>query len=99
MIKKLIGNTPLIRIKYKYKNIKREMYAKLEYYNYTGSIKDRIIYHIITKAKEEKLLKDNQPIIEATSGNTGISIAAICSILNLKCIIVMPINSNIERPV
>jgi len=97
MIKKLIGNTPLIRIKYKYKNIKREMYAKLEYYNYTGSIKDRIIYHIITKAKEEKLLKDNQPIIEATSGNTGISIAAIGALLNHEVHIFMPNWASRER--
>lgn len=97
MIKKLIGNTPLIRIKYKYKNIKREMYAKLEYYNYTGSIKDRIIYHIITKAKEEKLLKDNQPIIEATSGNTGISIAAIGALLKHEVHIFMPNWASRER--
>lgn len=97
MLKKLIGNTPLIRIKYKYKNISREMYAKLEYYNYTGSIKDRIIYHIITKAKKENKLKDKQPIIEATSGNTGISIAAIGALLNHEVHIFMPDWASRER--
>ena len=90
MIKKLIGNTPLVRIKYKYKNVNREMYAKLEYYNYTGSIKDRIIYHIINKAKKENILKENQPIVEATSGNTGISLAAIGALLNHPVHIFMP---------
>lgn len=97
MIKKLIGNTPIIKIKYIYKNINREMYAKLEYYNYTGSIKDRIIYHIITKAKKENKLKDNQPIIEATSGNTGISIAAIGALLNHEVHIFMPNWASRER--
>lgn len=90
MIKNLIGNTPLIRIKFKYKNVTREMYAKLEYYNYTGSIKDRIIYHILNKAKKEKRLYDNQPIVEATSGNTGISLAAIGTLLKHKVHIFMP---------
>lgn len=97
MIKKLIGNTPLIRIKYKYKNVNREIYAKLEYYNYTGSIKDRIIYHIITKAKQEKRLKDNQPIIEATSGNTGISLSAIGALLGHEVHIFMPNWASRER--
>ncbi len=73
----LIGNTPLIKINYKYKNKQNYLYAKLEYYNLTGSIKDRVAYYIIKKAKEENKLKDNQPIIEATSGNTGISFASL----------------------
>ena len=77
MIDKLIGNTPMIRIKYKYKENIKEIYAKLEYYNYTGSIKDRMAYYIIKKAKENDNLKEQQPIIEATSGNTGISLSAI----------------------
>ena len=50
------------------------MYAKLEMFNLTGSIKDRVAYYIIKNAKEKGILRENMPIIEATSGNTGISI-------------------------
>ena len=53
MIDKLIGNTPMIKIKYKYKGIERNIYSKLEYYNYTGSIKDRIVLNIIKSAKRD----------------------------------------------
>ena len=77
MIDKLIGNTPLIKITYRYCGQIKSVYAKLESFNYTGSIKDRVVYHIIKKSKELNLLKDNMPIVEATSGNTGISLAAI----------------------
>lgn len=75
-MKKLIGNTPLIAIKYKEKEAEKIIYAKLEYYNLTGSIKDRIVYNILTEATDKNELKPNQPIIEATSGNTGIALAA-----------------------
>ena len=77
MINHLIGNTPMVKIKYRYQNQEKYIYAKLEYYNYTGSIKDRIVYYILNKSKELGLLKEGQPIVEATSGNTGISFAAI----------------------
>lgn len=73
----LIGNTPLIKITYKYNDVFRSMYAKLEYYNYTGSIKDRIAYYIINKSYRDGTLKKGMPIIEATSGNTGISFSAL----------------------
>ncbi len=72
-----IGNTPMIKIFYLLNNEERSVLAKLEYFNLTGSIKDRIVFHIINKAQEEGRLKKNMPIVEATSGNTGISIAAI----------------------
>ena len=74
---KTIGNTPLVKIKYQYNQKTNYIYAKLESYNLTGSIKDRTAYYIITKAKERGTLKDGMPIIEATSGNTGISLAAL----------------------
>lgn len=89
-INKLIGNTPTVRIKYKYKDEIRFVYAKLEYYNYTGSIKDRIINYIIQKKKKEKKLKDKMPLIEATSGNTGISLAALGKLYNHPVYIFMP---------
>ena len=54
-LSKLIGNTPMIKIKYRSENREGYVYAKLEYYNYTGSIKDRLAYYIIKKSKEEKI--------------------------------------------
>ena len=73
----LIGNTPMINIKYTYKGKENNIYVKLEMFNITGSIKDRVAYYIIKNAKEKRILKENMPIIEATSGNTGISLAAL----------------------
>ena len=89
-LSKLIGNTPMIKIKYRYENRKGYVYAKLEYYNYTGSIKDRLAYYIIKKSKEEKILKENQAIVEATSGNTGISFAALGAYFSHPVHIFMP---------
>ena len=89
-IDNLIGNTPIIKIKVKYKEKIINVYAKLEYYNYTGSIKDRVANYIISTSKKEGTLKENMPIIEATSGNTGISFAAIGSYYNHPVHIFMP---------
>ena len=89
-IEKLIGNTPMIKIIVKYNKKIINVYAKLEYYNYTGSIKDRIANYIILKSYEEKTLKKNMPIVEATSGNTGISFAALGSYYNHPVHIFMP---------
>ncbi len=87
---KTIGNTPLIKIKYQYEGKINYIYSKLESYNLTGSIKDRVAYYIISKAKEEGELKDNIPIIEATSGNTGISLAALGKYYHHPVYIFMP---------
>ena len=73
---KHIGNTPMIKIKYKNNEKINYIYTKLESYNPTGSIKDRVAYYMINKAKERGKLKENMPIVEATSGNTGISLSA-----------------------
>lgn len=97
MLDKLIGNTPLIKINYEYLGEKKSILAKLEYYNYTGSIKDRMAYYIITKSKEMGLLKNNMPIIEATSGNTGIALSAIGAYFNHDVHIFMPDWASIER--
>lgn len=96
-MKELIGNTPMIKINYKYKDKIRSVFAKLEYYNLTGSIKDRLVYFIINNAKEEGTLKDKQCIVEATSGNTGISLAAIGSFYKHPVHIFMPEWASIER--
>lgn len=87
---RVIGNTPMIKIEYKYKEKVNYIYAKLEYYNLTGSIKDRMVNYIINKAMEKGELKENQAVIEATSGNTGISLAAIGARYNHPVYIFMP---------
>lgn len=97
MLKKLIGNTPMIKIDYKFKDRLGSVYAKLEYYNYTGSIKDRLAFYIIKKAKEDGLLKEGQPIVEATSGNTGISLAAVGAFYGHPVHIFMPEWASKER--
>lgn len=87
---KNIGNTPMIKIIYKNGDNLNYIYTKLEYYNPTGSIKDRMVNYILDKAKVEGTLKDNMPIIEATSGNTGIAIASYGARYNHPVYIFMP---------
>jgi len=96
-IGKLIGNTPMIKINCYHEGIKKSVYAKLEWYNFSGSIKDRAAYYILKQAKERGELKDNQPIVEATSGNMGISIAAIGGALGHTVHIFMPDWMSYER--
>lgn len=95
----LIGNTPIIRLKNiesKY-NLYFKLYAKLEYLNPFGSIKDRIGYHIISQLIKNKTINNNTTIIEATSGNTGISLAHVCNYYKLPLIIVMSEKMSKER--
>ena len=89
-ISNLIGNTPIIKIKYEYNSNIKYVYTKLEYYNLTGSIKDRVAYYIIINAKKRGILKEKMPIIEATSGNTGIALAALGKYYNHPVYIFMP---------
>ncbi len=93
----VIGNTPMIKIKYRYKGKQSNIYAKLEMFNLTGSIKDRVAYYIIKNAKEKGILKENMPIIEATSGNTGISISALGAYYKHPVYIFMPDWASKER--
>ena len=85
-----IGNTPMIKIKYKYKGEENYIYTKLEFYNITGSIKDRVAYYIIKKAYENGDLQKGQIIVEATSGNTGISLSAMGAYFGNPVHIFMP---------
>ncbi|MGG7077149.1 PLP-dependent cysteine synthase family protein [Clostridium sardiniense] len=96
-LKELIGNTPLIEILFTYKGKEMKIYTKLEYYNYSGSIKDRMALYILEKAYKENKLKPYDRIVEATSGNTGISFASIGSLLNHPVTIFMPEWMSIER--
>jgi len=94
---KLIGNTPMIKIKYKYKNKVNYIYVKLEQYNLTGSIKDRMVQYIIEEEKRKNNLRKEMSIIEATSGNTGISFAALGVKYNHPVYIFMPDWASKER--
>ena len=94
---KLIGNTPMIKLNYEYNGKLKSIYVKLEYYNLTGSIKDRVAYYIIKNAKKRGELKDGMPIIEATSGNTGIALAALGTYYNHPVYIFMPDWASKER--
>ncbi len=96
-IKSLIGNTPLLKINYTYKGRKRVIYAKAENHNMTGSIKDRIALHIINNSYKKGLLKEGNPIFEATSGNTGIAFSAVGRALGHPVTIFMPDWMSSER--
>ena len=96
-IEKLVGNTPMIKINYEYESEKRSIYTKLENYNYSGSIKDRIALYIIQKERENGNLQEKQSIVEVTSGNTGISFSAIGALFGHPVHIFMPDWVSIER--
>ena len=85
-----VGNTPLIKIGH-------QLYAKLETVNPTGSIKDRPIKYIVERAIQSGEITENTVLVEATSGNTGISLSALGTSLGLKVKIVMPRNMSVER--
>ncbi len=96
-IEKLVGNTPMIKIDYEYEGKHGSIYAKLEYYNYSGSIKDRIALYIIQKEKELGNLAEGQTIVEVTSGNTGIAFSAMGALLGHEVHIFMPDWVSLER--
>lgn len=86
----VVGNTPMLKINYMYKGKEDYIFAKLESYNMTGSIKDRVAYYIIQKAYESGELKEGKKIVEATSGNTGIALSALGTYFNNPVRIYMP---------
>jgi cysteine synthase A len=89
-LRRLTGNTPLLGIHYRFEGRERCVYAKSEQLNMTGSIKDRMALHILRKAYEEGKIRPGDTIAEATSGNTGISFAALGSALGHPVLIFMP---------
>jgi cysteine synthase len=93
----LIGQTPLVKINKINPNPAAEIYAKLEWFNPMGSLKDRIALTMIEAAEKEKRLTKGKIILEATSGNTGISIAWVAALKGYKCVIVMPKGVSEER--
>ncbi len=98
-VTELIGNTPLFEltnIEKKF-DLKAKLVAKVEYFNATGSVKDRIARQMILDAEEKGLLKEGSTIIEPTSGNTGIGLAAVGTSKGYRVIIVMPETMSVER--
>ncbi|MCQ2481316.1 MAG: cysteine synthase A [Clostridia bacterium] len=95
----LIGNTPLLELSNieKAEGLEATILAKLEYFNPAGSVKDRIALSMINDAEEKGILKEGATIIEPTSGNTGIGLAAVAAARGYKIIIVMPDTMSVER--
>ena len=93
MLDKVIGNTPMVKIDFEYLGKKLTTYVKLEMFNLTGSIKDRVAYYMLKNGN----LKEGAEIVEATSGNTGISLAALGAFYNHKVHIFMPDWASVER--
>lgn len=95
----LVGNTPLLKANnfIKANNLQADIYAKLEYFNPAGSVKDRIAKAIIEDAEEKGILKEGSVIIEPTSGNTGIGLASVATVKGYRIIITMPETMSVER--
>jgi cysteine synthase A len=93
----LVGDTPLVRINKLGSVDRAEIFAKVEFFNPGGSVKDRVALGMIRVAEEEGKLNPGSTIIEPTSGNTGIGLAMIASNRGYKCVLVMPETMSVER--
>lgn len=98
-VTELIGKTPLLELTHieKAYDLKAKVVAKVEYFNATGSVKDRIAKAMIEDAEDKGILKEGSVIIEPTSGNTGIGLAAVGTSKGYRVIIVMPETMSVER--
>jgi cysteine synthase A len=96
-VTELIGNTPLVRLRKLIKNGKASIVAKLEFFNPSHSVKDRIGVAMIDAGEKAGAIKPDTVIIEPTSGNTGISLAMICAARGYKCLLTVPEPLSIER--
>ena len=89
-LRRIVGNTPLLAVDYRFRGERRRLFAKSENLNMTGSVKDRMALHVLYKAHSQGAIAPGAPIMEATSGNTGISFAAIGRALGHPVHIFMP---------
>jgi S-sulfo-L-cysteine synthase (O-acetyl-L-serine-dependent) len=96
-ITQLIGNTPMVKVQRLNPNPNVELWVKLEGTNPGGSVKDRAAYNMISQAIERGEIRPGMELIEATSGNTGIALAMVASMLGLKMTLVMPASATRER--
>lgn len=92
-----IGNTPLVKLNKVTRGVRAQVYAKLEFMNPGGSVKDRIGLGMIERAEREGTLKPGGTIVEGTSGNTGVGLAIAAAIKGYKCIFVMPDKMSEEK--
>src|ERR1700721_2677104 len=93
----MVGNTPLLSVRFRFRDKEYTVFAKAEFLNLTGSLKDRMALHVLHSAYLKGQIKPNDTIVEATSGNTGIAFAAIGRALGHPVIIYMPDWMSIER--
>ena len=96
-ITELVGNTPLVKINFASQESGATILGKCEFMNPTSSVKDRIGFNMIRRGMESGLIKEDTLIIEPTSGNTGIALAANCAALGLKLVLTMPESMSVER--
>ncbi|MBN1890951.1 MAG: cysteine synthase A [Thermoflexales bacterium] len=96
-VTELVGNTPLVRIRRLTQGCAADVVAKLEFYNPTHSVKDRIGVAMIDAAEQAGLIKSDTIILEPTSGNTGIALAMVCAARGYKCALIMPDTMSKER--
>lgn len=96
-ITEAIGNTPLLKLEKLSKECNANIFAKCEFFNPTSSVKDRIALGMIEDALQSGAIKADTTIIEPTSGNTGIGLAAVCAAKGIKLILTMPESMSIER--
>ncbi len=89
-LRHMVGNTPLLAVRFRYRDEPRTIYAKAEHFNMTGSIKDRMAFHVLKRAYETGAIRPGDAIAEATSGNTGIAFAAVGRALGHPVVIFMP---------
>ncbi|TLD85499.1 cysteine synthase A [Helicobacter sp. MIT 05-5294] len=96
-ITEAIGNTPLLKLRALSNEAQANIYAKCEFFNPSGSVKDRIALGMIEEALKDGTIHQGTTLIEPTSGNTGIGLASICAAKGLKLILTMPASMSIER--
>jgi len=92
-----IGNTPLVQIRQTQEVINAKVFGKVEAYNPGHSAKDRVALYMVEKAEREGKIKPNATIIEATSGNTGFSLAMVCSLKGYKCVLTVTSKTSNEK--
>lgn len=92
-----VGETPLVKLRSVTKGSKHNFFAKVEYFNPGGSIKDRVALAIVEAAEKRGQLKPGGTIVEATSGNTGVGLALVAAVKGYKCIVVMPQKMSEEK--
>jgi len=96
-ITQLVGNTPLVKLNKISQGLETTIIAKLEFFNPTSSVKDRLAVALIDDAEKRGVVNQQTTIIEPTSGNTGIGLAFVCAQRGYKLILVMPDNMSVER--